>query len=57
MKPVDITHFDQTVSKSKGYGLGRFSEGRYGAIYLEHQILEAHETLMHLIGLLDQRLE
>jgi len=68
-KPL-IKKSDQTVSKSKGYGLGRFGEGRYGGveqvlvqldngeeIYLEHQILEAHATLMNLVDLLDRYLE
>lgn len=60
---------DQVVSEPKGYGLGRFGEGRFGGvnqvivklddgeeIYLEHQILEAHDTLLNLVSLLEQRL-
>lgn len=61
---------DQTVSKPRGFGLGRFGEGRFDGIdqvvvqlvsgeeiYLEHQILEAHDTLTTLLDLLDQYLE
>jgi len=69
-----VKRSDQTVSKAKGYGLGRFGEGRYGGvdqvvvqifrnekiheeIYLEHQILEAHDTLNGFLDLLDRYLE
>lgn len=65
-----VKRSDQTVSKSKGYGLGRFGKGRCGGvdqvmvqllsgeeIYLEHQILEAHDTLTKLLNLMDQYLE
>ena len=64
-----VKRSDQTVSKPIGYGLGRFGEGRYGGvdqvmvqlaggeeIYLEHQILQAHDTLMSLVDLMDQRI-
>lgn len=65
-----VERSDQTMSKPKGFGLGRFGEGRFGGvdqvvvqlvsgeeIYLEHQILEAHDTLIALVDLLDQYLE
>ncbi|MEW9921449.1 hypothetical protein AB2B41_17710 [Marimonas sp. MJW-29] len=67
-KPM-VERTDQIVSQSKGYGLGRFGEGRFGGvdqvivrfddgeeIYLEHQILEAHHTLLNLLDLLEKRL-
>lgn len=64
-----VTRSDQIVSQAQGYGLGRFGEGRFGGvnqvivkfddgeeIYLEHQLLEAHDTLLNLLNLLEQRL-
>ncbi|WP_264213223.1 hypothetical protein [Leisingera thetidis] len=64
-----VKRSDQIVSQSKGFGLGRFGEGRFGGvdqiivkfgggeeIYLEHQLLEAHSTLLNLVDLLEQRL-
>jgi hypothetical protein len=64
-----VKRSDQIVSQSKGYGIGRFGEGRFGGvdqvivkfddgeeIYLEHQILEAHDTLLNLVDLLEKRL-
>lgn len=64
-----VNRSEQIVSQSKGYGLGRFGEGRSGGarqiivkldggeeIYLEHQMLEAHDTLLNLIDLLERRL-
>ncbi|NSY41542.1 hypothetical protein [Leisingera sp. ANG59] len=64
-----VKRSEQIVSQPKAYGLGRFGEGRFGGvsqvivkldggeeIYLEHQILEAHDTLLNLIDLLEQRL-
>lgn len=67
-KPM-VQRSDQIIRKSKGYGLGRFGECRYGGvdqvivrfdggeeIYLEHQILEAHDTLLNLVDLLERRL-
>lgn len=64
-----VKRSEQIVSQSKGFGLGPFGEGRFGGvsqiiikldggeeIYLEHQILEAHEMLLNLIDLLEQRL-
>ncbi|WP_395173261.1 hypothetical protein [Roseibium alexandrii] len=67
-KPT-VKRADQVESKPKGFGLGRFGEGRSGGVhqviirfddgeevYLEHQILEAHDTLLNLVDLLEQRL-
>ncbi|MBS8258589.1 hypothetical protein DYI23_00030 [Roseibium polysiphoniae] len=67
-KPI-VKRADQVVSKSKGFGLGRYGEGRFGGVYqviirfddgeeayLEHQILEAHDTLLNLVELLEQHL-
>jgi hypothetical protein len=67
-KPT-VKRSDQVVSKPKGFGLGRFGQGRIGGVhqviirfddaeevYLEHQILEAHDTLLNLVDLLEQRL-
>lgn len=65
-----VKRSDQSLTKSKDYGLGRYGEGRFGGvdqvvvqlgtgeeIYLEHQILEAHNTLNDLLDLLDRYLQ
>ncbi|MDP5217798.1 hypothetical protein Q5Y75_11255 [Ruegeria sp. 2205SS24-7] len=67
-KPL-INRSDQIVSKPKRFGLGSYGEGRYGGVdqvvvqieigeevYLDHQLLEAHDTLSNLVALLKQRL-
>ncbi|MGJ8604617.1 MAG: hypothetical protein ACSHXH_10870 [Marivita sp.] len=64
-----VKRSDQVVSKSRGYGLGRYGQGRFGGVrqimicfqggeevYLEHQILEAHQSLSELIELLEKRI-
>lgn len=64
-----VRQSEQVRSQSMPYGLGRFGEGRNGGVrqiivrlndgetlYLEHIIAEAHDWLMSLVELLNERL-
>ena len=64
-----VRRSEQIRSQSMPYGLGRFGEGRNGGVrqvivrlnegetlYLEHIVADAHERLMSLVELLNDRL-